>query len=142
MEWKGCELRRVKGFEVVPGKLLLAAASSLVRCLPNSSNINQATSPHFTSRYQELRTHLRSDQSGMSLLRPSIAGRLLRAGVPSVRNATPATRRYDSHTALGTPFTTSASPAGSSIVKAEEAKEVQVRHNQPDYTAEVDQASS
>ncbi len=75
----------------------------------------------------------------MSLLRPSIAGRLLRAGAPSVRISA-GSARFES-TALGTPLTT-LDAAGSSVTKAEESKEKLVRHNQPDYTAEVDQASS
>jgi NADH dehydrogenase (ubiquinone) Fe-S protein 4 len=77
----------------------------------------------------------------MSLLRPSIAGRLLRAGVPLTRRVVPGTLRFES-TALGTPLTTSDASAEAGIAKAGSAKEVQVRHNQPDYTAEVDQASS
>jgi NADH dehydrogenase (ubiquinone) Fe-S protein 4 len=78
----------------------------------------------------------------MSLLRPSIAGRLLRVGAPSARRAVPGTVRFDSQTALGTPLTTSESAAGTSVTKAGESKDVQVKHNQPDYAAEVDQASS
>lgn len=64
----------------------------------------------------------------MSLLRASIAGRLLKAGAPSVRQYVPGTVRFES-TVLD-------------VAKAGESKEMQVRHNQPDYTAEVDQASS
>ncbi|EKD21616.1 uncharacterized protein L3040_004840 [Drepanopeziza brunnea f. sp. 'multigermtubi'] len=68
----------------------------------------------------------------MSLLRPSIAGRLLRTGVPSIRNATPGAVRFES-TALGTPLTQTEGTT----------TEVQVtRRNQPEYTAAVDQASS
>jgi NADH dehydrogenase (ubiquinone) Fe-S protein 4 len=75
----------------------------------------------------------------MSLLRPSIAGRLLRAGTPSVRRAVPATIRFESSTVtLSTPLTPSGKP-GTSV---DDVKEHQPRHNQPDYTAEVDQASS
>ncbi|KAF8848601.1 NADH-ubiquinone oxidoreductase 21kDa subunit [Acephala macrosclerotiorum] len=76
----------------------------------------------------------------MSLLRPSIAGRLLRTGAPIARRVVPATVRYDSHTALGTPLTTS--EASSVPVEVGESKGIQPRHNQPDYAAEVDQASS
>jgi len=75
----------------------------------------------------------------MSLLRPSIAGRLLRAGAPSVRLSA-SSARFES-TALGTPLTTS-DAAGSLLTKAGEEKEKLARRNQPDYTAEVDQASS
>lgn len=79
------------------------------------------------------------DMPNMSLLRPSIAGRLLRTGGPAARRVVPATVRYDSHTALGTPLTTS---DASTAVEAKDPKAIQPRHNQPDYTAEVDQASS
>ena len=78
----------------------------------------------------------------MSLLRPSIAGRMLRISASSARRAVPGTVRFDSQTALGTPLTTSESSSGASVTKAGEWKDVQVRHNQPDYAAEVDQASS
>jgi len=81
----------------------------------------------------------------MSLLRPSIAGRLLRAGVPTARKALPGSVRYDTTTALGTKITTldaPGAPAGDSLAKSGEDKAVNVRHNQPDYGAEVDQASS
>lgn len=66
--------------------------------------------------------------STMSLLRPSIAGRLLRVAGPTVGRVVPATVRYES--------------GESSMVNHTDAKATQVRHNQPDYTAEVDQASS
>jgi NADH dehydrogenase (ubiquinone) Fe-S protein 4 len=89
---------------------------------------------------QHFTTNSTGAQHTMSLLRPSIAGRLLRASAPSTRRVVPATIRFES-TALGTPLTTSdAPPAG--IAKAGEAKDIQPRHNQPDYAAEVDQASS
>ncbi|KAK2626676.1 hypothetical protein QTJ16_003851 [Diplocarpon rosae] len=78
----------------------------------------------------------------MSLLRPSVARKLLRAGIPYVQNVAPGAVRFESSTALGNPLTSSKAAAGSSIVKAEETQEVEVRHNQPDYMAEVDQASS
>lgn len=74
----------------------------------------------------------------MSLLRPSIAGRLLRAGAPAARQVIPATARYDSHTALATPL----KPSESAIGEAEKAEGIRPRQNQPDYAAEVDQASS
>ncbi|PMD53267.1 uncharacterized protein K444DRAFT_541910 [Hyaloscypha bicolor E] len=77
----------------------------------------------------------------MSLLRPSMAGRLLRAGAPFTRRVVPGTVRFES-TALGTPLTSSDTASGAGIAKTGGEKEVQVRHNQPDYTAEVDQASS
>jgi NADH dehydrogenase (ubiquinone) Fe-S protein 4 len=77
----------------------------------------------------------------MSLLRPSMAGRLLRAGAPFTRRVVPGTVRFES-TALGTPLTSSDTASGAGIAKTGGEKELQVRHNQPDYTAEVDQASS
>jgi NADH dehydrogenase (ubiquinone) Fe-S protein 4 len=78
----------------------------------------------------------------MSLLRPSIAGRLLRAGAPSSLRAVPSTKRYDTTTASGTVLTTS-TPAQSSALVPEGGKEKDTkRYNQPDYAAEVDQASS
>jgi NADH dehydrogenase (ubiquinone) Fe-S protein 4 len=73
----------------------------------------------------------------MSLLRPSIAGRLLRAGAPSARRAIPGTVRYETSTALGTPLTKSDTTGGSEVVE-----KTTPRYNQPDYGAEVDQASS
>lgn len=56
--------------------------------------------------------------------------------------------RFDSQTTSGTPLTKSdkSQPAyqtgESSMVNHEQAKDSQVKHNQPDYSAEVDQASS
>ncbi|KAH7355194.1 ETC complex I subunit conserved region-domain-containing protein [Rhexocercosporidium sp. MPI-PUGE-AT-0058] len=76
----------------------------------------------------------------MSLLRPSIAGRLLRAGAPCVQRHAPGTVRFESQTALGTSLTSS-SPVGAGT-NTGELEEVKARHNQPEYTAEVDQASS
>lgn len=83
----------------------------------------------------------------MSLLRPSIAGRLLRAGAPSALRSIPSSKRFDSQTAIGTPLTTSdkSQPAlttGESPVSKELSSDVQVRQNQPDYAAEIDTASS
>ena len=75
----------------------------------------------------------------MSLLRPSIAGRLLRGGAPSSLRAFPSTKRFDTHTAAGTQLTSSAAEA---TPEKEAGKKDLVRYNQPDYTAEVDQASS
>ncbi|KIN00162.1 hypothetical protein OIDMADRAFT_199366 [Oidiodendron maius Zn] len=73
----------------------------------------------------------------MSLLRPSIAGRLLRAGgSPSLRSI-PSSKRFDSQTAVGTPLTTS-----DNSHPVERQSNVPVRHNQPDYAAEIDQATS
>lgn len=84
----------------------------------------------------------------MSLLRPSIAGRLLRAGAPAQQRLIPATRRCYAQTPSGTNLTSSeksqpaASTGESNMVNHESANSTHVRHNQPDYTAEVDQASS
>jgi hypothetical protein len=84
----------------------------------------------------------------MSLLRPSIAGRLLRATGPASRRSAPIFVRYDSQTTSGTPLTGSnkSQPAyqtgESSMVNHPESASSEVRHNQPDYNAEVDQASS
>ncbi|PVH76728.1 NADH-ubiquinone oxidoreductase 21kDa subunit [Cadophora sp. DSE1049] len=75
----------------------------------------------------------------MSLLRPSIAGRLLKAGAPCVRRSITGAARFESQTALGTPLT-STTPAATQ--NAGEVEEIKVKHNQPEYTAEVDQASS
>lgn len=77
----------------------------------------------------------------MSLLRPSIAGRLLRAGAPSALRPVPGSTRFNTYTAVGTPLTTSDNTQSSALSK-EEVKKSMTRHNQPDYTAEVDQASS
>ena len=78
----------------------------------------------------------------MSLLRPSIAGRLLRVGAPSSLRAVPSTKRYDTTTASGTVLTTS-TPAQSSAVIPDGGKRKDAKvYNQPDYAAEVDQASS
>ncbi|TVY54397.1 NADH-ubiquinone oxidoreductase 21 kDa subunit, mitochondrial [Lachnellula cervina] len=79
----------------------------------------------------------------MSLLRPSIGGRLLKAGTPLLR-AVPGSQRFDTRTALGTTLTTSdKAPGGTaeaSVTIAEQSKAP--RHNQPDYSVQVDQASS
>ncbi|KAG0652513.1 NADH-ubiquinone oxidoreductase 21 kDa [Hyphodiscus hymeniophilus] len=81
----------------------------------------------------------------MSLLRPSIAGRLLRAGGPSSLRAIPSTKRYDTTTAAGTKLTTSTPVHKSQTTDISEqgkGKKYLGSHNQPDYAAEVDQASS
>lgn len=79
----------------------------------------------------------------MSLLRRSIAGRLLRANAPAVQRFVPSTVRWESQTAVGTPLTIAdkAQPE-SSLVEQKSSKDTPIRYNQPDYTAEVDQASS
>ncbi|KAG9238491.1 ETC complex I subunit conserved region-domain-containing protein [Amylocarpus encephaloides] len=78
----------------------------------------------------------------MSLLRPSIGGRLLRAGAPALRRTIPGTTRFESQTAVGTPLTTSDKPQSASSETSIIEPEKPSRHNQPDYSAEVDQASS
>ena len=114
----------------------LKAPFALVCSLTKHSNIKLRNNTHL----HHLKAISTGAQHSMSLLRPSIAGRLLRAGVPSTRRAVPATVRFES-TALGTPLTTADTPSGVGVAKTE-SKDMQVRHNQPDYTAEVDQASS
>lgn len=84
----------------------------------------------------------------MSLLRPSIAGRLLKTPGPTARRFNPPFVRYDSQTSSGVLLTKSDksqsaySSGESSMANHEGAKNGAVRHNQPDYGAEVDQASS
>ena len=79
----------------------------------------------------------------MSLLRPSITGRLLRTGAPSTLRAIPSTKRFDSYTAAGTKLTTSTPKENAETLPQKgQGKEDLVKYNQPDYTAEVDQASS
>lgn len=84
----------------------------------------------------------------MSLLRPSIAGRLLRTSGPAARRSSLVFVRHDSQTSSGTPLTGSdksqpAQQSGeSSMVNHPDAGDGQVRHNAPDYFAEVDQAAS
>ena len=79
----------------------------------------------------------------MSLLRSSIAGRLLRAGAPSTLRTVPSIKRFDSHTAAGTKLTMSTPKENAeTLPQTGQGKEDLVKHNQPDYTAEVDQASS
>jgi len=77
----------------------------------------------------------------MSLLRPSIAGRLLRTGAPATRRLSPATVRWESQTAVGTPLTTSVKETQTEETKVVQ-QQINVKHNQPDYGSEVDQASS
>jgi NADH dehydrogenase (ubiquinone) Fe-S protein 4 len=56
-----------------------------------------------------------------------------------MRQVVPSTLRFESSSVtLSTPLAPSVKP-GTAV---HEAKEQQTRHNQPDYTAEVDQASS
>jgi len=77
----------------------------------------------------------------MSLLRPSIAGRFLRTATPATRRIVPATVRWESQTAVGTPLTTP--DKGTQIEeKNVVTQQINVKHNQPDYASEVDQASS
>ncbi len=85
----------------------------------------------------------------MSLLRPSITGRLLRAAGPVGARATPAFVRYNGQSAAGTPINNSKNKSQplhrtgeSSMEGHSQAKETFVRHNTPDWNAEVDQASS
>lgn len=84
----------------------------------------------------------------MSLLRPSIAGRLLRVGAPVQQQSLQSVRRWNSQTASGTPLTSSTESqtahtnGESNLVNHEGAKSTPVRYNQPDYKAEADQASS
>lgn len=77
----------------------------------------------------------------MSMLRPSIAGRLLRSGAPAARRIAAGSVRWDTTTAVGTPLTTS-----DTGTQTEETSVVpqglHEKYNQPDYTAEVDQATS
>jgi len=85
----------------------------------------------------------------MSLLRPSITGRLLRAAGPVGARVIPASVRYDSQSAAGTPLIKSEDKSQplhrsgqSSMENAYGAKDTQVSHTKPMYNAEVDQASS
>lgn len=79
----------------------------------------------------------------MSTLRPSIAGRLLRTAGQASRRAVPGTIRFESQTSTAILLTKSDKSQGeSSAANHEASTDVQVRHNQPDYGAEVDQASS
>lgn len=74
----------------------------------------------------------------MSLLRPSIAGRLLRAGAPASQKLGLGARRWDSQNAT----LLQSGESQANLVNHEASNDTQVRHNQPDYTADVDQASS
>jgi NADH dehydrogenase (ubiquinone) Fe-S protein 4 len=83
----------------------------------------------------------------MSLLRPSTAGKLLRAGAPSALRPIPSSKRFDSRTAVGTPLTISdkSQPSLTTVespISNELSSDLQVRQNKPDYTAEIDQATS
>jgi NADH dehydrogenase (ubiquinone) Fe-S protein 4 len=64
---------------------------------------------------------------------------MLKAGVPAFRRAVPATLRFDSSTAVGTPLTISqAESKETSVTEPQKSRS----HNAPDYSAEVDQAAS
>ncbi|RDL39986.1 Uncharacterized protein BP5553_04326 [Venustampulla echinocandica] len=80
----------------------------------------------------------------MSLLRPSIGRGLLKAGASSSRRPLPGTVRFDTHTALGTPLTTSdntpTTTRGTHPVTDAQANIP--KHALPDYSAEIDQATS
>ena len=76
----------------------------------------------------------------MSLLRPSIASRLLKGSAPCVRRSVPGAVRFESQTALGTPLTSTTTPAVTQNNGGVE--QVKAKRNQPEYTAEVDQASA
>ncbi|KAG4415413.1 NADH:ubiquinone oxidoreductase 21kD subunit [Cadophora malorum] len=75
----------------------------------------------------------------MSLLRPSIASRLLKGSAPCVRRSVPGAVRFESQTALGTPLTSTTPAVTQNNAGVEQVK---AKRNQPEYTAEVDQASS
>jgi hypothetical protein len=119
------------------------AVCRLSFCLHNQSSRNPTS---MIPRNQDGQPYASHDT--MSLLRPSIAGRLLRASGPAARKSMPTFVRHDSQTSSGTPLTQSdkSQPAyqsgESSMVNHPGAGDKQVRHNQPDYDAEVDQASS
>ncbi|KAF7948029.1 hypothetical protein EAE96_009097 [Botrytis aclada] len=80
----------------------------------------------------------------MSLLRPSIAGRLLRATGPTGLRSIPNGVRCES----GIPLTPTSMPnpkrkeGESSLINHPQSKDTLVKHNQPDYGVEVDQAAS
>lgn len=79
----------------------------------------------------------------MSLLRPSIAGRLLRAGAPVSQRLVPASVRWESGSAIGIPLEVpETNPDKSRGASLAQSGGEPVRHNQPNYAAEVDQASS
>jgi NADH dehydrogenase (ubiquinone) Fe-S protein 4 len=79
----------------------------------------------------------------MSLLRSSIVGRLLKAAGPAALRPAPAFAKYSTQTAIGTPLTESdESKPNSSVESRPQAKDTQIRHNNPDWNVEVDQASS
>lgn len=85
----------------------------------------------------------------MSLLRPSITGRLLRAAGPVGVRAIPASVRYDSQTSSGVPLIKNENESQplhrsgeSSMENHEDAKSNMVKHNSPDWNAMVDQAFS
>ena len=101
-------------------------------------NLPSCNFPNIKSRSQR---RYQGEYSMMSLIRPSIAGRLLRAGARPSTLAVPSTKRFDTTTAAGTTLTTS-TPAQVSRATPEIGKEVSKPSNQPDYAAEVDQASS
>jgi len=82
----------------------------------------------------------------MSLLRPSIAGRLLRAAGPAAGRTTPAFVR---RTSGGAPLAKSDDKpqtlrrsGWSTMENHPQSKDTQVSHNNPDWDAEVDQATS
>ncbi|KAJ8060137.1 hypothetical protein OCU04_010487 [Sclerotinia nivalis] len=83
----------------------------------------------------------------MSLLRPSIAGRLLRTAGPTGLRSVPNGARYE-QTYSGVPLTPSNmsqpkhSIGESSMINHPQSKDKLAKHNQPDYGVEVDQAAS
>lgn len=83
----------------------------------------------------------------MSLLRPSIAARLLRAAAPAGFRSIPNVVRYES-TSSGVPLTASnitqprRTEGEASLVDFPQSKDTLVKHNQPGYGVEVDQAVS
>ena len=65
--------------------------------------------------------------------------------MPSSLRAVPSTKRYETQTAAGTKLTLSTPAQKSQATDIPEqgvGKKDLAKHNQPDYTAEVDQASS
>lgn len=85
----------------------------------------------------------------MSLLRPSITGRLLRAAGPVGIRATPAAVRYDSQTSSGVPLVKNQDKSQplhqtgeSSMENHHEGKDTLPKHNSPDWNAMVDQSFS
>lgn len=126
MNWREWSygLKFFKDVEVVSESFLIMALTT------RADDIDLRFRTTTSATTLESHDHRKGLKYAMSLLRPSIGAGLLRAGAPAARKIVPCAMRFESKLAAPRPD------------EASLAKDEGRQHNQPDYTAIVDQASS